>query len=104
MKITIAILCGILVGVLLAGQINRVVSPLFAETNSPVITEYDPTGQEMYWEEIIKSTKGMFSVRRSWVPGGWLINAISLGTGITFYPDPEHKWQPAVKEGAPWGK
>ena len=95
MKITIAILFGILVGVLLAGQINQVVSPLFAETNSPVIAKYDPTGQKMYWETVIFKGIGG-KVQRSWVPGGWLV--LFLADGLTFYPDPEHKWQPWVKD------
>jgi hypothetical protein len=31
--------------------------------------------------------------RRAKVPGGWLVQIVqSDGCGITFYPDPEHKW------------
>jgi hypothetical protein len=32
---------------------------------------------------------GAYSVARAKVPGGWLV---VLGTGVTFYPDPEHTW------------
>jgi hypothetical protein len=32
---------------------------------------------------------GAYSAARAKVPGGWLI---ALGTGVTFYPDPEHSW------------
>ena len=32
-------------------------------------------------------------VNRSKVPGGWLVIVTSnTGSGATFYPDPEHKW------------
>ena len=32
-------------------------------------------------------------VNRAKIPGGWLLVAISnSGGGVTFYPDPEHKW------------
>jgi hypothetical protein len=32
-------------------------------------------------------------VNRAKVPGGWLLVATSSsGGGVTFYPDPEHKW------------
>ena len=34
-----------------------------------------------------------FRVNRAKVPGGWLLIATSnTGGGVTFYPDPEHKW------------
>ena len=32
-------------------------------------------------------------VNRAKVPGGWLLVVLSnSGGGLTFYPDPEHKW------------
>ena len=32
-------------------------------------------------------------VNRAKIPGGWLLIATSnSGGGVTFYPDPEHKW------------
>jgi len=34
------------------------------------------------------------SVRRAKVPGGWLVSAENNagGGGLTFVPDPDHKW------------
>jgi len=32
---------------------------------------------------------GAYSAARAKVPGGWLV---ALGTGVAFYPDPEHAW------------
>jgi len=32
-------------------------------------------------------------VSRAKIPGGWLlISTSSSGGGVTFYPDPQHKW------------
>jgi hypothetical protein len=32
-------------------------------------------------------------VNRAKIPGGWLLVVMSnSGGGVTFYPDPEHKW------------
>ena len=32
-------------------------------------------------------------VNRAKIPGGWLLVSTSTaGGGVTFYPDPEHKW------------
>ena len=44
---------------------------------------------DLHWEFL----DGKFSMARAKVPGGWLlvINWGS-GTGMTFYPDPNHKW------------
>ena len=34
-----------------------------------------------------------FRVNRAKIPGGWLLVATSnAGGGLTFYPDPQHKW------------
>ena len=33
-----------------------------------------------------------WDVHRAKVSGGWLVLAIHNTTGLTFYPDPEHKW------------
>ena len=41
-----------------------------------------PVGVEMY---------------RTPVPGGWLILIISSSSSVSFYPDPEHKWDPHGK-------
>src|SRR5262249_50975001 len=37
---------------------------------------------------------GLFgNVKRAKIPGGWLLIAMSnTGGGVTFYPDPEYKW------------
>jgi hypothetical protein len=33
------------------------------------------------------------TMNRAKIPGGWLIVSTSnAGGGVTFYPDPEHKW------------
>jgi hypothetical protein len=34
-----------------------------------------------------------FAMNRAKIPGGWLLVATSnSGGGVTFYPDPDHKW------------
>jgi hypothetical protein len=33
-----------------------------------------------------------WDVHRTKVPGGWLVLVIHNTSGVTFYPDPEHKW------------
>ena len=46
------------------------------------------------WEEL-ESVGGLLAVRRAKVPGGWLVyasNGYHHHGGITFYPDPEHRW------------
>jgi hypothetical protein len=36
---------------------------------------------------------GPARVNRAKIPGGWLLVVMSnSGGGVTFYPDPEHKW------------
>jgi hypothetical protein len=36
---------------------------------------------------------GPTRVNRAKIPGGWLLVVMSnSGGGVTFYPDPEHKW------------
>jgi hypothetical protein len=52
----------------------------------------------LLWEAL-KSSRvggGMFkldwNVHRAKVPGGWLVLVIHNTSGLTFYPDPEHKW------------
>ena len=52
----------------------------------------------LLWEELKSSRAGggMFKldwdVHRAKVPGGWLVLVIHNTSGLTFYPDPEHKW------------
>lgn len=46
------------------------------------------------WEECT-SVGGLLAVLRAKVPGGWLVyasNGYHHHGGITFYPDPEHRW------------
>ena len=46
------------------------------------------------WESLtVESVTGVVAAQRAKVPGGWLV-AVSLtcGAGVTFYPDPEHRW------------
>ena len=57
----------------------------------------EPKIQDRYiiWEDLDSSGHGHLAMRRAKVPGGWLIYA-SDGYhhhgGMTFYPDPEHRW------------
>jgi hypothetical protein len=46
------------------------------------------------WEDV-ESTGGLLAVLRARVPGGWLVyasNGYHHHGGMTFYPDPEHRW------------
>ena len=41
-------------------------------------------------------------VNRAKVPGGWLVIITSnSGSGATFYPDPQHKWDGGSVAGHP---
>jgi len=44
-----------------------------------------------------------FRVNRAKIPGGWLVFASSNsgGGGLTFYPDPQHKWDGGSVADAP---
>jgi hypothetical protein len=50
----------------------------------------------LHWDEIkAKFSDGsMASFYRAKVPGGWLVGIFLSGqaVSITFYPDPDHKW------------
>lgn len=54
--------------------------------------------RQLVWEELKTSRAGVgilkidWKVHRSKVPGGWLVLVIHNTNGLTFYPDPEHKW------------
>jgi hypothetical protein len=50
-----------------------------------------PTAVSLLWEEL-RSSHGV--VLRAKVPGGWLVR---IGSGITFYPDAEHRWSGASR-------
>lgn len=60
-----------------------------------------PMEQGLVWEELKSSRAdgGVFAlqwdVHRAKVPGGWLVLVIHNATGLTFYPDPDHKWDVA---------
>ena len=49
---------------------------------------------QLIWEKLNSEGGGIlhWDVHRAKVPGGWLILAIHNATGLTFYPDSEHKW------------
>jgi hypothetical protein len=43
------------------------------------------------WEQV---ELGWFNTWRAEVPGGWLVWVrTDSGTGLTFYPDPQHQWK-----------
>jgi hypothetical protein len=53
----------------------------------------------LVWQELDSSKvkSGAFDildwkVYRTSVPGGWLVLVIHNTNGLTFFPDPEHKW------------
>jgi hypothetical protein len=53
---------------------------------------------QLLWEELKSSRSGGGTLSPGWalhrtkVPGGWLVLVINNPTGLTFYPDPDHKW------------
>lgn len=57
--------------------------------------------RQLVWEEIDSSSgeEGLFrldwKVYRTKVVGGWLVLVVQSTSGLTFYPDPEHKWDGA---------
>ena len=55
-------------------------------------------GQELRFEEIKTTGFGPFvsNCYRAKVPGGWLVAKSTNATGLTFFPDPKHKWKPAL--------
>ena len=47
------------------------------------------------WETVYGSKPKLLRLR---VPGGWLVTIRGgYSYPVTFYPDPEHKWNPSVK-------
>ena len=52
--------------------------------------------RQLIWEELNSKRagiiKGGWNVFRTKVPGGWLVLASNVAITVTFYPDPEHKW------------
>ena len=52
---------------------------------------------KLKWEQLEQSPIDETETFRTKVPGGWLvketiINSEGCGTGIAFYPDPNHIW------------
>jgi hypothetical protein len=46
----------------------------------------------LVWENI-KNENGPYTSRRTKITGGWLFYSTDgIGSGVTFIPDPEHKW------------
>lgn len=55
-------------------------------------------GRQLVWENVdsARADSGLFKldwkVHRAKVPGGWLVLVIHNTSGLTFYPDPGHRW------------
>jgi len=53
---------------------------------------------KLVWEELNSSRSGRGIIKLEWkvhrakVWGGWLVLVMHNTSGVTFYPDPEHKW------------
>jgi len=62
------------------------------ETPPPLAAE-----AALEWEQV-KSNLPQ-NVLRARVPGGWLVSA--AGAGLTFLPDPEHRWQGSASPPEP---
>ena len=64
------------------------------EMGGHVGTAPSPNQQSFIDWEQLESTRGL-TVLRIAVPGGWLVyasNSYHHHGGMTFYPDPEHRW------------
>ncbi len=52
--------------------------------------------RQLSWEQLNSlragTLKGGWNVYRTKVPGGWLVLVSNVTATLTFYPDPEHKW------------
>ena len=46
--------------------------------------------RRVHWEKVESNGPAMLRTR---VPGGWLV---CVGEGLTFYPDPDHAWEPGA--------
>jgi hypothetical protein len=62
------------------------------------------TPEKLNWERLTTSDEICAHVLRSKVPGGWLVYVFNVNEdrnvayahgGLTFYPDPKHKWNGA---------
>ncbi len=54
----------------------------------------EPERPQLVWEKLNSAGGGVlhWDVHRAKVPGGWLVLVMHNTTGLTFYPDPEHRW------------
>jgi hypothetical protein len=67
-------------------------APVAAQAITPAAVEAEPPASPGAIEAKLKFERldaGGYAAARAKVPGGWLV---ACGTGVTFYPDPEHKW------------
>ena len=61
-------------------------------------TEQESDQQQLVWHKLNSSRaegrafKLGWDVHRAKVPGGWLVLVIHNTSGLTFYPDPDHRW------------
>lgn len=63
--------------------------PIIAQMRPPPF----PEGTQMLEWERLTGPESWSSIWRAAVPGGWLVLASHVeGTGITFMPDPAHRW------------
>ena len=46
------------------------------------------------WEQLKSNRDAHYGfIYRAKVPGGWLVHYVGYeASGLTFYPDPQHKW------------
>ena len=57
--------------------------------------------RRLVWEDLKSAREGGgvftpgWDIQRTKVPGGGLVLVINNPSGLTFYPDPEHKWDGA---------
>ena len=61
-----------------------------SEAATARVPEREPepeTGPRLVWEQLRSKE---YSVRRTAVPGGWLV---ALSNSVTFVPDPKHEWK-----------
>jgi len=48
------------------------------------------------WEHVYRTRPKILRLK---VPGGWLVTVSGgLSYPVTFYPDPDHKWNPPIKK------
>jgi hypothetical protein len=47
------------------------------------------------WDTVMGSKPKLLRMN---VPGGWLVTVVGGASyNVSFYPDPEHKWDPQIK-------